>query len=462
MGRLRWKAISGRLRVGTAISALALGMLLLGTNAQAQQPLASGTTAAQTITSGIQIQNLSSSTANVVVDYYNADGTHNTQQPLPPIAPNSSFTVFGSTMSVPAGFTGSVVISADQPVAAITNLLASNPTMGESYDGIGSPSTSSFVPLFQQNNHGYNTTLYIQNTSAGSAANVTVVFNGGGAPVTDHFALNGGQSLAVNGQTGAGFDNISGTFVGSATVTSDQPVALEVNQTNGSILFSYDGSATGTSTIFAPLLMNNNHGFSTGFQVQNVSTTQSTTVSLFLNGGTTAAATAPLAPGQSVTWFPIPGTSAGFVGSGTVTSSPNVPLLGAVNELNTLTNQGMTYQAFGAGTQTVSMPLVMFGNAGYYTGEQVQNVGGAPATVDFSVNGTTENPGGNPVVLQPGQSYTYFSFTSDVIPGNGKVGAAQAHAREAGSQLVAIVNEITNPQSSGDTSFAYEGFNTSP
>ncbi len=408
------------------------------------------TTQSVSYTSGIQIQNLSSTTANATVTYYNQDGSQAASQSFQ-IPGNQSYVVFGNTMQAPAGFSGSAVVSADQPIVANVNLLGSNPTTGESYDGLNNPTTSEFLPLFQQGNSGYNSSLYIQNASS-SQNSVSVQFNSGGSTVsTKSFTLPANGSVTVDSSN----DGISGRFIGSAVITGSQPIAAALNQTNGSILFSSTGNPTGSSTIYAPLIMTNNSGWTTSLQVQNVGT-QATTASLYLNGGSSAIAQAQLGPGQSVSWYPVPGTVSGsrFIGSATVTSSGGVPLVGVVNELNQTTGQGMAYSTFGSGTQTVDMPLVMFNNSGYYTGEQVQNVGTAAATVDLKINGTVVDT----KVIQPGQTQVWFSATN-IIPGGGKIASASAVAREPGSQIVGIVNEITSPQQGGDTSFSYEGFN---
>ncbi len=427
-----------------------MGVTVLAGAAQAQPaPMpALQTTQSTSYTSGIQVQNLSPTTANAQIIYYNQNGSVATQQSFQ-IPPNGSYTIFGNTMAAPAGFVGSAVISADQPIQAITNILGASPTTGEAYDGVSSPATTVNVPLFQQANSGFNTSLYIQNASA-SSNNVTVTFYQNGTQVSQKvFPLGANGSVTVD----ASNDGITTKFVGSAIVTAQQPVSVTANQTNGSILFSYTGAGAGAPTLYAPLIMTNNSGWTTGFQVQNAGS-QATTVSLYLNGGSSAVATANLSPGQSVTWFPVPGTTSGskFVGSATVKSNNGQPLLGAVNELNSALGQGMTYSAFVGGTQTVNMPLIMFNNSGYYTGEQIQNVGSIPATVDFKVNGTVVST----QVIQPGASFTWFG--TNLIPGGGKVASAQAVAREGGAQIVGIVNEITSPQQPGDTSFAYEGF----
>jgi len=435
---------------------LAVGTIVVGADAQAQQqPLKPAAATFASLTSGIQIQNLGSLPANATIDYYNTDGSLAFSQALSaPIPVNGSFTAFGKSMLVPTPFAGSAVVSADQPVSAIVNLLSSGPTTGEAYDGINTPGTTANVPLFQQGNSGYNTTLHIQNTT-GSLNDVTVTFQGTGAPSPLLFHLQGNGSIAVDATND---QIVVAKFVGSVVVTGTQALAVEVNQTNNSILFANTGSSTGVTTLFAPLLMTNNHGFSTGLQAQNTGTV-ATTLSLFLNGSSTPVDQVLVQPGQSKTWFPIPTTNTGpaFVGSGTVTSDNGQPLLGTINELSTA-GQGMSYNAFGSGTQSVQMPLVMFNNSGYFTGEQIQNVGTTSADVDLLINGTKVDQ----QTIAAGASFTWFSFTNGGIYGNTKVSSAVAMGHSPTDQLVGIVNEITNPQIAGDSSFAYEGFNAAP
>ena len=434
-------------RAAMLVLALFVGTFGLAADARAQAARIPGAYPPVTLSSGIQIQNLSTQAAHVTVSYI---GTFPATQSLT-IPASQSVTLFGDSMEVSTEFFGSAVITSDQPVAAITNVQTTNPPTGEAYNGIGQPATTVHVPLFQQANGGFDTSLFVMNASSLSN-DVTVTFlSATGAVVSTASA-----SVPPLGSTAfpATPLPITGAFVGSAIVTAAQPVAVVVKQSNGAILFLSNGSAAGSPTLFAPLLMTDNNGWSTGLQVQNRGTL-ATTASLFLNGGTTAVAAARLNPGQSVTWFPLPGTTAGtrFVGSGTVTSDNGQPLVGIVNELNTVTGQGMAYDTFNGGSQTVNLPLIMFDNHGFFTGEQIQNVGTCDTTVDFSIDGTLVTSR----ALAIGQSFTLFSTTSNPIPNGGTVAGATARARDACGAIVGIVNEGTSPQQGGDTSFAYGG-----
>ncbi|HUX85512.1 MAG TPA: hypothetical protein VMW65_00795, partial [Chloroflexota bacterium] len=325
-----------------------------------------------------------------------------------------------------------------------------NPPTGDAYNGVANPSNVVKVPLFQQDNRGYSTSIDILNTAA-TPSNVTVTFNENGTDLAPRtFALPANGRFTVDKSN----DGITTRFVGSATIVAQQPIAVEVDQSNGAILLADSGRGTGSPTLYAPLIMTNNNGWTTGLQVQNGGS-ESTTVSLFLNGGATPVATSPLAPGQSVSWYPVPGTTviSRFVGSAKVSSSNAQPLFGIVNELNGGAGQGMAYTPFGDGSRIVDMPLLMDDNSGYYTGEQIQNVGPVPATVDFTVNGALVDTR----VILPGQSATWYK--TKLLSGGVRVAAGSAIAREDTARIVGIVNEVTAPQRTGDTSFVYEAFN---
>jgi hypothetical protein len=85
--------------------------------------IVAGSAYAQGITynTGFQVQNLGTGTATITITYYNQDGTIAATQ-SDSIPAGGSKTYFGS-IPVSDGFNGSVVISSDQPVAAIANEL---------------------------------------------------------------------------------------------------------------------------------------------------------------------------------------------------------------------------------------------------------------------------------------------------------------------------------------------------
>lgn len=134
------------------------------------------TAAAQPTTydSGFQVQNLGDGAATVNITFYNQDGSVEAQVD-DSIALNGSKTYFPLPGGVSSGFDGSVVISSDQPVAAITNVLGDGFDYGASYGGFDGGAGSVNLPLIMRNNGGFSTWFNVQNTGA-SATSVTVSY----------------------------------------------------------------------------------------------------------------------------------------------------------------------------------------------------------------------------------------------------------------------------------------------
>src|SRR5260370_13185838 len=68
-----------------------------------------------TYISGVQIQNLSGSTANISLSFYSTASGTLTTSASDTIAANSSKTYFGATMPVSSAFNGSLVVSSAYP-----------------------------------------------------------------------------------------------------------------------------------------------------------------------------------------------------------------------------------------------------------------------------------------------------------------------------------------------------------
>lgn len=446
--------------------------------------------------SGFQVQNLSESqAANIVISYYDANGvtpiaTQNAQIPA-----GGALTFFngqGGTvaMSAPAGFRGSVVISSDQPIAAITNLIGSG--VGESYGGFSSGGQTVNVPLVTRNNFGVSTAITVQNTGS-AATTVNVAYTpgvAGNAGQTDGATIPVGASVtfAQSGKTGLG-----DRFVGSATITAGAggSIVAIVNQEGNSQLLTYNAFNAGGTSIAVPLLVANNFGALTGLQIQNnggaaadvtVTYTANTVTSPGTVGsvcGTPPATTFNLGAGASKTLIQAPGSAAeGFndffngcryVGGATITSAQ--PLVAIVNQV--AGSSASSYESFATAnaTGTVKVPLAMANNFGAFTGIQVQNVGGASTDITLTYGPNTVTGGdacGTPVArtatIAAGASVTFIQSGAGAATDGFDsqfatcryVGSATVTAA-AGGKVVAIVNQAST--GGGDTLFTYNAFN---
>lgn len=259
-------------------------------------------------------------------------------------------------------------------------------------------------------------------------------------------------------------------FNGSLVVSSDKPITAIANTVTTD--FSYGAATTsfsaGATSVNLPLIMCNNSGFDTWFNVQNAGTS---TASITINytpgsSGVAGSESTTIEPGAAKTFDQASGSSTKncddigptFIGSATVSS--NQPVVATVMQLGT---GGfdilMGYNGFtGSGSSTVSLPLIMANNSSYYTGMQIQNVGGSATTA--TVNYGTNLVGGfaptdDTCLLQPGESCTLIQ-QSGQWTGNAYVGSATVTASQ---NLVVIVNQASlGSGNKGPYGTAYEGF----
>jgi hypothetical protein len=404
--------------------------------------------------SGIQVQNLASVDANVQLTYYNQDGTIDGSAVADTIPGNGSVTYFPVDAS--DGFDGSVVISADQPVAAISNILGDLGAAAASYVGSGAGSTSVNLPLLFKANAGFDTWFNVQNTGTADAT-VNVAYSDGSTagPVT------------IAPGAAHTFDQATETHsaaVFSGVVSSDQPVAVAVIQESTDVMFAYTGFTSGTPNPVMPLINSNNAGYVTGVQIQNTGATSTdVTVSYTAVSGTDCSETKTIAANSSTTFAlaAFANTSAGedcadgvlFVGSAEVTvNSAGNDLVAIVNQLKIGTN-GEAYGSFdaSAATDTVVMPLIMDNNAGYFTGFNVQNVGAADTTVTCTFVGSTYTVSDT---LAPGEAL------NDLQLGKlgGPVVSSATCTASGGGSIIGVVNEL-GPSATDDQLLVYEGIN---
>jgi hypothetical protein len=394
-------------------------------------------------------------------------------------------------MKVAAGFKGSVVISADQPIAAISNVIGTLTAVGGStqgsYNGFSAGATSINLPIIQRANAGIDTFVAVQN--AGEVdANVSIAYTPGsfGGQVignpgqTQTATIKKGQSFIFdqNPLTGLG-----SRFVGSATVTSTngQPIVATVSQVGqgGSKALSiYDGftAAAAAPTVLLPLIQSFNGPGQTfvGIQVQNAGT-QTTKITLTFTPntqtgcGTPAAVTSgDIVAGGAFTFLSGTaafggGTNCRYVGSATVTNSAAQNLVAVVNQLDAVgTNKaGSSYEGFNPATATknVSLPLLQANNSNIFSGIQIQNTTGTEANVTLTFSPSTV--AGCSALAAKAQKVpanaSVTLLTPLLVPTAGcrYVGSATLTSDQ---NVVAVVNQLQAP-GSGDTLSTYNAFN---
>jgi hypothetical protein len=459
---------------------LALAPLALAQTPPAQQGTITG--------SGIQIQNLTADTAaNVELQYYPGNGAAAVPQQVT-VPGGESLTLLSfddasdatPDYAVGEGFQGSVVITSDQPVAAITNLIGSNSAgtpfaITEGYPGVVEGAQTLNAPLIVRNNpvgaNNASTTISVQNASD-SAVNGTITYTPGADAegnlignegVTDSFSLGPGEStvFAQFAKT-----ELGDRFVGSATISADGNIAATVQQEGNDQLNSYAAFASASGTASVPLVIANNNvprAF-TGIQIQNAGNAETTVTVNFSDNsisqaqpgvglepcgtnGVMESRQITIAAGASSTLitqdltantdgidefgFDAQFRDCRYIGSATIDGGGQ-NVVAIVNQTQTSGSlQGSAYEGFdpAVATSDVRAPLVAANNFGLLTGVQVQNTGTAPAdvTIDYSTNTYTSQVTGNlePCATEPesrtatvqgGASFTFVQLGVAGLP----------------------------------------------
>ncbi|MEM3433446.1 MAG: hypothetical protein QXP27_04675 [Candidatus Methanomethyliaceae archaeon] len=194
---------------------------------------------------------------------------------------------------------------------------------------------------------------------------------------------------------------IPNNFLGSAVVSSDQPVACSVNtQTSTGITRvgtsnGVDASKTGTK-LFAPQILNNLQGFSSYVAVQNAGSASVNVIARYFNssGAQVYSTTVSIPSNSSHVFYQDDGSlPSGFIGSATFESADgSTPLAGTVNFYNagTASNNAQfhSYNTFTSGANKVYGPRVVknLSGVGYTSGWSCQNLGPGSATITATVS----------------------------------------------------------------------------
>lgn len=439
--------------------------------------------------SGQTVQNVGGSNATVQLTAYDQNGgPFNCGSAN--VAPGASVNYLTDTdCPVPAGFVGSAVVSADQPIAAVVNVTNKGTGLASgNYQGTDGADVATKVnfPLVKNDHNGRTTTFYVQNASQ-SPNNISAVFNVKGVNYTKSFNNVPANAMVIFSPTDTSPSMPSGKGnVGSLVVTGTGPLAgssLE-HQTSAPVGDNLQASkgftaSEGANTVYCPLYRyaHTSKNQTTGAQVQNIGNA-AVNVAFTVNansGGSFGPYNANIAPGASHTFYApdLAGLPPGTLGSATIVS--NGPVVALVNDKGTSNGLERTtsYACFGSGGTTVNLPQAKEHKGGNTSGIQAQNVGNADTKVTIvykSTNGksltiqskSTIAPGTsiNAVNLykMPNADWAVISGA----PASNMLDTLNGVVVTGTSPLAVVANEASN----GDVSTAsnqdtknYEGFN---
>jgi hypothetical protein len=472
--------------------------------------------------SGEQVQNVSDNTATIRVTAYDSasPATHSEERVLPP-GVAFTFTPFYEFVTMPAGFQGSVVVMADQPIKAIVNV--TNIPVGSfgepggkgavhyrGFEGSEVDATLSF-PLAKGDYYDATTTFYVQNAgNEATTADATFTMRTGAIYTYTTPSIGPGQMAVFSiydvtgGYTPPGTSSDDGR-VGSLMVTSSQEPgsllvmaaqnlagvqlehatvenpALYVQGTRAFVAADYDDKA------YAPVIKHQWYGRFTGIQVQNPGGTPISATVIYKGvdgecaGGTyTETATVPANAAHTFVQYEgftvLPGAPPsdprlGCYASATIEATGDFVAL--VNEEAFAGGAGITYSAMpdNSITTRISAPLFKDNYFDNTSGLSIQNVGAVDATNVVAVFACTLEDGTTtfdatsiPLTIRAGGAYLFFTPFDD--PGEfsdpfDSDGANCSVSITSDQPIVAIINEMGwNGNVMDDNNYA--GFNLAP
>lgn len=410
------------------LTIVVLAMLVLTSTVSAQYSGFSWTTA-------YQVVNMGNAPADVTVEYYDASGNivagaTKTFQDIP-VGGSQLVVQFIDDTGLGDGMY-SAVISSDQPIAAIVNqqLVPVGATSYSpkppfsTYSGASSGSTTITLPAVMYNWYNYYTEIFVQNVGSADASNVDIAyipgkigaeFTGASGVADNDLAIPQFASIANSQQNktalGAPSGTFAGRFLGSATITSDQPIIAVVNQHNVSAykLMTYNGFAGGATDIAVPNYMRGYFGYYSTLLVANPSASQVAHVTLTYtpSGPYNVVSTGSVGP-VTVSYDVDPQTAltrhdglsatdaqsdldddpvyTRFFGSVAITS--DIPVVAQVNveAVQSGDDQAGSFNGIpvSSATQNIVVPVILADYYSYYTTLVVQNTTGTDGSCDVT------------------------------------------------------------------------------
>lgn len=449
-----------------------------------------------------QVVNIGSSATDIVVDYYDSSGVvqASAQRTFSNVAAGGSVLVLQYDETALGTGKYSAVISAGEPIAAITNQQL-NPTGATGW--VGTPPFSTYsgasggeleitLPAVMYNWYGYYTEIFIMNVGSANATNVDITYvpglmdvgfgpePTGASGVTDNDnSINQYATLSKSQENmtelGATSGTFMGKFLGSAIITSDQPIVAVVNQHNvgDSKLMTYNGFTDSATKTAGPSYMRGYYGYYTTLLVANpdVSATANVTITYtpdtseaFYNeaeaGSTigTVVVNHTVAPQAALTRYDGPTATDGqsdlddhdetghaftkFFGSVLVESDIDVMVQVNVESEATGDGQAGSYNGIptSAATTEIVAPVILADFYGYYTTMIVQNTTGTAGTCDV----TYTSDGTYSTVKNHSETYTH------TLPANGSF---TVYEGRKGGQEVGDINSDPVWESGGNRYF---------
>ena len=437
-----------------------------------------GTAINAPLTTSITYQNVGSSSATINFAFYpENNGTPiNVNRTLAAGAGSSVFV--GSLSEIASDFSGSAVLSSDQPIVATLVQVSGDSDVKNRplSNGFSSGSSQVLFATLLKNQFNTSSRFSVQNVSS-APVNLTVNIYNASAPSdppiqVTHNNLPAGAAKYFDMSTLS--EITAASFNGSATVTavlsSDGTTPADIvgsaieASTTGSSISAFEGVSSGSGTVYMASALCQAFGASSAYAVQNVGGSATTVTVNYASGQTDSATIQPGAKAsfQGCTALPAGTSTAATIDGG----GQDIVVIGKVGGSGNST----AWVGAGSGSEKIALPYVRFTTSGWANGSRqrgyiaIQNIGSALNANDVTV--TYRDLNGNVVgthqlgALATGAKANTYATHPDVS-GNasdleefgyvGGFGGSVIIEGPSGSELVAVVRIQSNAGGSGVT-----------
>lgn len=350
-------------------------------------------------TTSVTYQNVGDAEAAIVFEFYPENSGTPVQIDTTLAAGAGASIYVGNVNELPDGFSGSAVMSSDQPVLATLVQISSDPDVKNRPVSNGFEAGASEVLLATVLKNQFATTSVFSVQNAHSAAvDLTINFYNADSPadppiVITHEDLPAGAAQYYDmGTLGAiGATSFNGSAVISAVDSSSGDPApivatsMELSTTGGASS-AFEGVTGGAGTVYMPTALCDAFGATSAYAVQNTSQSAQASVTVNYVGGGSESDT--IDPGAKRSFNACHANSAGYSGSATVDATgADVVVIGKVfGSGNSTAFVGAT-----GGADTLALPYVRFTVSQWESGARqraymaIQNIGSGLAAGDIVV-----------------------------------------------------------------------------
>ncbi len=366
-------------------------MLLTMGLASAQNP-AYGTSFITSVT--FQNVTTENKAANVIFYFYAEGSGTPVEVPVTLPANAGSSLYIGGLAQLPSNFSGSAVLSSDQPIVATLVQIPQSTTVKNRplSNGFSTTASQATIATVLKNRFNTSTKFSVQNADTG-AVDITVTFYNAddvnAAPVVVNSSnVPAGSSKSYDagtiGQLPSPFNGsaiVSAVKAGTTTPANIVSSALELS-TNGNAATAFEGVSAGAQTVFMPSALCQRFNATTFYAVTNTSQTDPTSITVTYDNGKTE--TKDIGAGKKASVNTCDVNDPGYSGSATITSTAtDIVVLGKASGGALLT----AFLGESAGSTKLALPYVRWTADGTFNNQSrqrgfiaIQNVGNSDAT----------------------------------------------------------------------------------